>query len=259
MFTYNTSLESPYCDNGYFLSPKFCFNYIQEVTGRREMSIKTGIPHLLKENMSWVFLSTHLDVYKKPYWMTGLKITTTGYEPEGIVVKRRVVCSDENDEMVFKGDSYFAVVSAEGNEHHIINPHIVTDRNHSENDPLEKAPLDFHPRFKKFNSSKLKKIITNKYSVTRGDCDINGHVNNLRYSSLIIDNLPCDAFLNGADVCSMDILFSSELHQGDEADISIYIDEATFSDDNLVFYADISGCSFARICMGIVPKGETKL
>lgn len=258
MFTYNTSLISPYCDDGYYLSSKYCFDFIQEVTGRREMSVKTGIPHLLKENMSWVFLSTHIDVYKKPYWMTNLKITTTGYKPEGITVKRRVECTDDKNDLVFKSDSYFAVVSVNGNEHHIINPHVVTDRN-SDVDPLESAPGDFYPRFKKFNVQKLHKIGWKEYVILKGDCDINGHVNNLRYSSVMIDSLPSDAFSKGMDVCSMDILFSSEMHCGDKAEISVYIDEATFDDKHPEYYVSFENCSFSRIQLGIIPKGEMNI
>lgn len=258
MYTYNTSLISPYCDNGYYLSSKFCFNYIQEVAGRREMNMKTGIPHLLKENMSWVFLSTHVDIYKKPYWMTPLKLVTTGYHPESIIVKRRVKCTDDKDDLIFKSDSYFAVVSADGNKHHIINPSVVTDRN-TDADPLEVAPDDFYPRFKKFNAANLHRISMKKYEILQSDCDINGHVNNLRYSAVMIDNLPGEDFSKGMDVCSMDILFSSEMHYGDIAEISIYIDKTSFDSSHPIYYASFDNCSFAKIQLGVIPKGETNL
>lgn len=246
MYTYKTSVISPYCDSTYYLSSEFCFNYVQEIAGRREMSVKTGIPHLLKENKSWVSISTHLEVLKRVYWMSDLTLETEGYDAIGVLTPRRVIAKDKKGDIVFKADAYFSVVSVEGG-HHIIDPHSVTDRS-----PRDKNTGEpFAPRFKKFNMDEKVPFITIPHTVLRTDCDINGHMNNLRYTSWMIDALPNSIFEKGQDVQKMDVLFAHELHQGDKVNVKLHYDEK----ENL-YYSSVGDAAFARIAVADIPKGK---
>lgn len=252
MYEYDTTVISPFCDSNYYLSSKYCFYYIQEVAGRREMSVGTGIPHLLKEQKSWVLLSTHLEFYKKVYWQTPLHILTEGYRPMGITVPRRTICKDDRGDVVFKGDSLFAVVSADGGKHRIIRPNEITDRSPYDDEPTE----PFAPRFRKFNIKDFGAPVSIMHKVFHTDCDINGHMNNLKYTSWMIAALPSSAFENGNDIKEMDVVFSHELYLGDEVSIDVCFDEKHSTPDSQLYYVAIGEASFGRIVIGQVPKGE---
>ena len=254
MYTYDTTVFSPFCDSDYYLTGKYCFYYIQEVAGRREMSVGTGIPALLKENKSWVLLSTHLEFYKKVYWQTPIHLVTEGYKPVGMAAPRRVMCVDDEGDEVFRGDSIFAVVGIEDGKHRLIKPNEVTDRSTYDDDPA----IPFAPRFRKFNIDDYGTSYVVKHKVLHTDCDINGHMNNLKYTSWMISCLPSNVFEGENDVQEMDVVFSHELYLNDEVDIKVCFDEKNSTPESKIYYVAIGEASYGKIKIGKVRKGKMR-
>lgn len=245
MYEYKTILPSPFTDKDYYFSPEFAFYYIQEVAGRHMMKYGTGIPHLLKEDKSWVLLHTHLEFCKKVYWQTPLSLKTFAFEPKGITVPRVVECRTDNGDMVFSSYSLWGVVEAKNGVHHLINPRGVTDRVGYD----DEKPFKMPPRLKKIdNLEKLQLIKSENRTIHYNDIDINGHVNNLKYSSWIVSSLSENDFLNDNSIQEMDILFSKELRLNDEVTVSLYKN----LDDS--YYASINDAAFASIKIGKVDK-----
>lgn len=245
MFEYKTILPSPFTDKDYYFSPEFAFYYIQEVSGRHMMKHGTGIPHLLKEDKSWVLLHTHLEFYKKVYWQTELTISTHAFKPKGITVPRVVECVTDKGDKVFSSYSLWGVVEAKNGVHRLINPSSVTDRVGYD----DETPFKMPPRLKRIdNLEKLVLLKQEKRTIHYNDIDINGHVNNLKYSSWIVSALSENDFLNDNSIKEMDILFSKELRANDSVTVSLY------KNQDGSYYATINDAAFASIKIGKIEK-----
>lgn len=246
MYTYTTILPSPYTDKEYYLSPEFAFYYIQEAAGRHAMRQKVGIPHLLLENKSWVILHTHLEFYKKPYWQAQLQLSTYAFAPKGIMAPRVVDAVTEGGEKIFHSYSLWGVVEASNGHHRLINPQMVADKMGIDDGSAFPMP----ERLKRFDTSHLECIKTEERHLHYTDIDINGHLNNLKYSSFVISSLPEEEFENGNSIKEMDILFSKELYLDDTVEVKVYKDE------NSVYYVAINDACFSRVKFGEVQKLE---
>lgn len=243
MYNFNTEIISPFCDNQYYLAPEYCFHYIQEVAGRHAMSKDLGIPSLIKQDKSWVLLSTHLDFKRKVYWQTPVTITTWALPPQGIICPRKTVCKDDKGQVVFEADSIWAIVGIENGNHRIIRPNNITDALGYDSDGND----TIHPRLKKFDMDSFENVVSKKQRVVYTDCDINNHVNNLKYSSWMIGALPKEAYEGEKDVVEMDILFSHEVYVDDIVDIKMHRN----GDE---YHCSVDDASFAHIKMGKVEK-----
>ena len=253
MFEYKTSVTTPYCDNKYYLAAKYCPYLVQEISGRREAEYKCDIPHLRQRGKdSWVLLSTSFEYYQKPYWMRDVTLTLEAFAKNHLMVPRRIRCYDDaTSTSLFRCDCTFAVVTtqAEG-VHKIIDPQPILSR--SPSDELKEG--DFvASRYKKFNIVELAKdkgreIKTTKHRVLFTDCDINGHMNNLKYVNWIVSSLPPEYFKEGLDVKKMDICYTKELHLGDEVEIN-YVDMGDGE-----FYASISDSCCAHLYLANIPR-----
>ena len=241
MFDYKTSVTTPYCDTKYYLASKYCPYLVQETAGRREAEYLCDIPHLLeRENKSWVLLSTSFEYYKKPYWMRDITLRMEAFDKNRLMVPRRIICYDDlTKEKLFRCDCVFAVVGFDKDgKHRIVDPESVINQS-----PKDTLDMDdsVAPRFRKFDIDAFsKEVHTIKHRVLFTDCDINGHMNNLKYASWIISTLP-SSFFENKDVKKFEICYTRELHLGDEVDIK-YVDLGGGE-----FYSCISDACFAHI------------
>lgn len=251
MFEYKTSVTTPYCDNKYYLAAKYCPYLVQEISGRREAKYNCDIPHLRQKGKdSWVLLSTSFEYYQKPYWMRELRLELEAFGKNHLMVPRRIICYDDATSVpLFRCDCTFAVVTTESEGvHRLTDPQPILSQ--SPTDVL--APNDtVAGRYKKFNINDIAKgreIKTIKHHVLFTDCDINGHMNNLKYVNWIVSSLPPKYFKDGMDVKKMDICYTKELHLGDEVEIN-YVDMGEGE-----FYASISDSCCAHLYLAEITR-----
>ena len=247
MLEYRTSIITPFCDSSYYLSSEYSMHFIQETTGRMAARCNCDIPELLKENRSWVVLSVSVDIYCKPYWMTDVVLEGYYFQPVGRFVPRRTCCRMPDGAYAFKADSLWGVVSVgEYGEHRLIDPSAVV---HGITHDIMKPDDTFASRYRRFDMDSFgTEIYVHKHKVLPKDCDINGHVNNLKYIEWAVNHIPQTAYDLGRDISKIEVCYVKELHVGETIDLKYACT------GNRDYYVSIGDAAFAHFTYDFVPR-----
>lgn len=167
----------------------------QDIASCHANELGIGFDAMIANKTIWVLSKVKFEVFKNPSLFETVHVKTWPLQPEKIIFTREYVISSANGDVIAKGTSEWVVI-------------------HSEKRRMV-PPTDFFPIKEGFNEEKLfdgkiKKIpdfeVTDEaYTLKTGfsDCDINGHVNNIRYASYVLDALNLTAESN-IKLCQID-------------------------------------------------------
>lgn len=211
----NTLGETEFLVRGYecgpdeFASLASIMNYLQEAAGLQ--AEKSGFSKVdfnaAGEDISWVLTRFHLKMSRYPRWHERIRVVTWPCGGRKIVAER--------DYEIFIGEEKVGAATSEwmllnlGTRKVVPIPQHVYDL---ANDERPRA-LGTDHRFEKLRWD-CRKIGAEavRLRARRGDVDINGHVNNVRYVEYLVEALPADA----GNVRDFEIAFKSETMAGDE-------------------------------------------
>lgn len=186
------------------IRPDSIFDYFQVGAGAHAVNLQLGYDDLLQQNKIWVLLRSKFIIIKYPKVNDLIKVITWPLPKQRIEYERQYQIVDENDEILIKGTSIWCLVDTNTrmiSRFPLLYPgDFYNEDNFSE--PYDKLPT--------FDLSEF--VFSYQHQVRFSDLDHNRHMNNARYSELIINSLD----LSDEKVISeVDINFINETKQGD--------------------------------------------
>jgi len=163
-----------------------------------------NIGNIRKYNLSWVLLSTSVEVLKPMDRTMKLYANTWNSQRRGAILRREFIFMNENDEVMFRGFGFSALFD-------LINRTIYRGKEL----PFMQTELNENFTMKE----RLKNVITSEFfkvderKVYNSCIDVLGHVNNCRYAEFVYDALADDE--RNKQIKRMDIYFKSELRNRD--------------------------------------------
>ncbi len=166
--------------------PSSVLDIFQDIAASHANEIGIGFNSMKEHNSLWVLTKVKYEIQKSPSPHETVHVKTWPLAPEKIRFIREYHITDSKGETLIKGSSEWVVINFETRK-------IMS--------AVDVFPIKDGFLSDKMFSEPLKKIADielceNPYSVKTAftDCDINGHVNNIKYASFILDalELPAD-------------------------------------------------------------------
>ncbi|MDR1225411.1 MAG: hypothetical protein LBK47_00745 [Prevotellaceae bacterium] len=187
------------------LSLSALLNFMQETAGNHATSNGFGFSHLSSKGHFWVLSRAKVNVQRYPMWNEELKLRTWSKIPDALMAYRDFELLDAQDNIIATANTVWLVVDI--NTHRPVRmgeaftlfPH-VTDRNAIT------------------TAAKLGQVIAtlqSPHTITLGEMDMNGHVNNGYYVRWALDSLPL-VFAQQNEVCDLEVNFLHESCAGQQ-------------------------------------------
>ncbi len=209
----NESACSYTCDvgmemiNGYgFMKPYGYQTLIMEVAGNHLREFEIGVDDLLQKGMSWVLVSSSVEIIEPIRSEMSLKARTWHSKQDRLTFRRELCFTDLNGNPLFNAATFSVLMDI--NDRRIIRP-----------DKLDFNIGEAHEEFLIEASPKLRikdeMQICDKRKVYPSCIDRLGHTNNCRYPEFAYDALTESEIASLNRMRRMDIYFKSELRPGD--------------------------------------------
>lgn len=185
-----------------------CINrYLQEMAASHAENLHLGFVEMMDEKKTWVLVQMLIHIDKYPTLHEKINITTWSNGPDGRFALRDFVIRDAQENIIGGASSTWFVIDV--NKKSICRLDKYFEGYNYDN--IEYALGRKPERIKPFSDSETQFLREVKYS----DLDINGHLNNVRYSDFIIDSFPGD-FLNTHNVKEIEMNFLKESKLGNK-------------------------------------------
>ncbi len=190
------------------IKPSAVLDLFQDVAGVHSNELGIGFRDMLEKKLLWVVMKVKYQVIKRPEIYQNVIMRTWPKEPRRIDFEREYLILNEDNEVLIKGTSQWAVISSETRK-------------------LAKAK-DLYVNIESFCEDsnfdeKLKRLpvieegeSTYKVNSAFSQIDTNGHVNNIVYADYVLNAVSSDKPLN-IEEFQMD--FHKEIMCGDTTDI----------------------------------------
>ncbi len=188
MYSFDSRVKYSETDKDGFLSMEGIMNYFQDCSALHSEDMSVGIDFQRANHVTWMIVSWHVQILKRPKYAEKITIGTWPYSFRGIKGGRNFVLLDENGETLVKADSEWVLIDTEKNRITKI-PEMISSAYE-----LEDA----------YEMGEIRKRVTTEelvencgsITVTPFFLDTNGHVNNVKYLSVAADYIaaPYDEF-----------------------------------------------------------------
>lgn len=168
-------------DRYHKILPATLLDMFQDMAGEHADYIGVGYDSMNEKNFFWVLLRVKYEVIKMPKLYTDIVASTWPHEPKKSFFVRDYMISDESGDTLVIGSSQWGVVDLETRR--IIAPKNVK---FGIDEYYPKSNFDYALR--KLKDFEITEDMMS-YEVLSGytDIDINGHVNNIKYSNYIVN------------------------------------------------------------------------
>lgn len=191
--------------NGQVTMATIC-NYLQESAGLHADELNVSSPKINKQGLTWVLARLHVKMHKFPGWLDEIKITTWPAQIERLYTIRDFMLEHNGDEIGVATSAWVLIDLQTRRPVRRIPEEIVAVHPgkpvRSLDDPFQKL------------STVSDSIHTNKFPIRSQDLDMNSHVNNVVFISLLQDNLP-QSQQSGHSIYQLEIDFRGEAFAGD--------------------------------------------
>ncbi|MDX9933506.1 MAG: thioesterase [Sphaerochaetaceae bacterium] len=211
------TLYSYQVDPFYHARLTYYLQILQEAAGLHAYKLDLSIPQLQKMGMTRLLLRTKLTIMRYLSWPEDQTVTTWPQRPWKFYYPRTTIATDSNDKELFRAISHWMVVDL-ATHRPSRNPLI------HESFSGEHTPFEIDPDIGRLKSVDDSLPIFSEYSptVTYGDADFNGHINNISYVSWMLDSLPFE-FRDNYKVSEIDISYVAETYRNDQINIETTI------------------------------------
>jgi len=183
----NVSLERDYYlrisdfDRYNRLKASSVLDIFQDIAASHANELGIGFDEMNANNALWVLSKVKFEILKQPAAYETVHVKTWPLHPDKLIFTREYIITDKDNDIIAKGTSEWVVINSA---------------------TRKLAPAaDFFPIKEGFLTDKMfegkiKKIAdfpssneAYRVQTTFSDCDINGHVNNIRYACYVMDAL----------------------------------------------------------------------
>lgn len=189
------------------LSNQGILSILEEAAEMHSSSIGCGIHNISDTHQTWALLNWKVQVSKRPKYGDNLIVKTWAKSANKFYTYRDFEVYDENNNLLIIATSKWVLINVEKNSLTRIE-----DSFYTKYQPENKSV---------FNITELPKLTepefskeTYQYSVKRNDIDVNGHMHNVNYLSLVYEALPENVY-NNNQFNNFEILYKKEIKFGD--------------------------------------------
>lgn len=182
-------------------------NFLQDVATMHSKSIGYGTTECMNRKIGWFLISWQIKMYSYPQGDTMIKVRTWSRKFKGCHAFRAFEVIDENENLVARVDSMWALVNLENGR-----PIRIYDDMTDKYGQIDKCF---------FEEEKVKIDVTDetsdeiKLKIQRRDIDTNGHCNNTKYIDFVIEAIPQNIYDNKA-ISEFEIIYKKAVALGEE-------------------------------------------
>lgn len=193
------------CNNGYISFPQI-IKYMQEASTLHSTIMGCGVDYLNENNMGWILLENHCQIYKYPKMGEKIKIITWVNEMERLYVFRHYEIVDELGNIILQSSTKWIIYSFEKMRPAKISEEIKNMCKYSNDKTIfiENVNLDIDA---------YSKITTD--TVLYQDTDTNWHMNNVIYIKKALESME-KSFLEKYDVEQCLVKYNHQLKYNEQ-------------------------------------------
>ncbi len=201
---------------------------VQEAAGLHASAKEIGIPHLQKEDKTWVIARSRMEIYHYGVWGDFMHVNTFVQPATGLNCPRIVEAYDQDGRKLFSAMTRWAVIDMRNGR-----PVRPTDIVTRLAPPPEKYFLDPKlPNLIEAQEACKETIAVYEPKIRYLDTDPNKHVNNLTYTGWIIEALP-DEFNDQYKPCLTDVRWIRQTYRGERVVVTVKaVDRNELSKEN---------------------------
>lgn len=162
--------------------PGAVLDIFQDAAGRHSKILKVSVDEIGNKNLIWVLLKVRFKVFGKPLMYSRVTVKTWPLPPSKATLRRDYIISDEEGNVLIKGESQWAVVHRTKRR---IMPALgiysIPEEEFCTENALEGKMQKIHDFVPDGEGS----LICPGYC----DIDVNRHVNNTKYANFVVDAL----------------------------------------------------------------------
>ena len=189
MYSFQSKIRYSEIDKDGYLSLEAMMNYFQDCSAMQSEELGVGIRYQRENKFTWMLLQWHVQIFKKPKYGETIVVGTWPYSFKNIKGGRNFVMQNTDGETLVRADSEWVRIDLEKNRIAKIPEELV--KIYKMEPPLEMGEVR-----KKFDADDTVEIV-DKVTVTPFFLDTNGHVNNVKYLSVVegyMKDFPYDEF-----------------------------------------------------------------
>ena len=177
MYSFQSKIRYSEIDKDGYLSLEAMMNYFQDCSAMQSEELGVCIDYQRQRQFTWMLLQWHVQIFKKPKYGETIVVGTWPYSFKNIKGGRNFVMQNTDGDTLVRADSEWVRIDLEKNRIAKIPEELV--KIYKMEPPLEMGEVR-----KKFDADDTVEIV-DKVTVTPFFLDTNGHVNNVKYLSVV--------------------------------------------------------------------------
>ena len=195
------------------IAPHGILDLFQDIAGKHANTYGMSFEEMYQKNQIWVLLRIKYKVIKEIPLYSNVTVTTWPKKKGLVDFDRETIITDMDGNTLIEGISKWIVLDATTRK-------IIPARHIEYNAPCPEDSI-FNDKFDKIKDFNIEGLNKQTYTVQFCDVDHNGHTNNAKYATMVL-NVLC--LKQDEVIKEFEINFVNESHLGDEIDL-YYIKE----------------------------------
>lgn len=216
-FNRTYEIKGAECDSEGKLRLRSLFNLFQDIADFHADAMGLGYHFCTPRGIGWVGGAYHVQINRLPKWEDKVNLFTWPSDTTAVTGIRDFQMTDAVGNILVNASSQWVLVDTQKMRPVAITKHVGTYE--LVNERAVNAVFNGLPELERVDK-------TVAVSVRRDDIDVNNHVNNAVYPSIVADSIP-DDFLNEHVLVGLEIAFKRPAKWGDTFVIQTQIDELT--------------------------------
>lgn len=146
-----------------------------------------GINYMMEHNMAWVLYKWDINIIRYPKYREKITVSTKAYSVRKFYAYRKFYILDSNGSIIAEANSVWLLINIKERKPLKVPDYLIKIFRIPENEKALKIG-----KFNNFNDIDN----TIEFKVRYSDIDTNGHVNNEKYASWMIESVPSDVVKN---------------------------------------------------------------
>lgn len=188
---------------------KAILSYLEDVGGKHSDFAGYGIMDIPQTHLSWILIEWKLQVIRRPNYAEKILARTWSKEGLKYYAYRDFEVVDEQGNIIVKAISRWVLVNIETGKMERITDEILSKYQPESNKCV----------FEDETFDKIKELDNyereSKYTVKRGDIDVNHHMHNINYLDLANEALPDEVYDNEKEFNNFKISYKKEIKLGE--------------------------------------------
>lgn len=189
--------------------PSTVLDLFQDAAGVHADMLGVSGPQLLEKNLCWMITRTRFEVIKQPLLYQNVTVKTWPIESHRIELDRDYEIYSESGELLIRGTTAWVVMDISDREA----PKLVMARDFELGLENYLPDRTFERAFPRVAFNKIVSTSPYLYTPVYTDLDMNGHVNNAKYATFVLNAVAEE--LGGREIFDVRLDFSKEILMGE--------------------------------------------